>query len=241
LSAFAAALVAGFAVLALPPARCLPPDRRLRALARSDRSAGPRPRRTFAPLIALSRVRYRRRAVAGSRRECAEIVHALAAELRAGRPAASALGVVAGSARWLQEPLLAAAQAVRNGADAATELRRVAAVPGCAPLVAVAAAWSVTERVGGPVADVLDRIGAGLEAEHAHRESIEAALAGPRATTMLLAVLPLLGVALGRSMGADPLGLLLHRPLGWALLTAAGLLETAGLWWMRRITRSAMR
>ena len=261
---------AGLALLALAAPRPARPRRRLLRLAAPDAVAAPTPCRWTCTLLApagaatallvgaplplvaaafvvpfavrtLLRRRAARRAVTGRRGECVEVVHALAAELRAGRPPGAALSVVAASCSWVREPLSGAATAVRNGADAATELRRVADVPGCAAFESVAAAWSVTDRVGGPVATVLERIGAGLEADRLHREAVDAALAGPRATTTLLAVLPLLGVALGRAMGADPVQLLLHRPLGWALLAAAAVLELLGLAWMRRIARSATR
>jgi tight adherence protein B len=50
-----------------------------------------------------------------------------------------------------------------------------------------------------------------------------------------------MGLALGQAVGADPLHLLLHRPLGWGLLTGAGLLDGAGLVVMSMITRWATR
>jgi Flp pilus assembly protein TadB len=34
--------------------------------------------------------------------------------------------------------------------------------------------------------------------------------------------------------------LLLHRPVGWALLAGAALLELAGLVWSRRLVRSVL-
>jgi tight adherence protein B len=265
-----AGAAAGLTLLALAPAGTGRPRRRLRALAVTSRSAVVGPDRRSVLPVALTgaagslvlgaptpvlvaafgvpfagrwvvRRRTSRRLLVARRAECVEVVHALAAELRAGRPPGVALSVVGESAAALHELLSRAALAVGNGADAASELRRVAEVPGCAVFGAVAAAWSVTDRVGGPVADVLERIAAGLEADRLQRESLDAAMAGPRATTTLLAVLPLLGVALGRSMGADPVGLLLHRPLGWALLGAAGVLEILGVLWMGRIARSATR
>ena len=170
----------------------------------------------------------------------AEVVFALAAELRAGHTPAQALESAAASSGQLRGPLSVAARAVRAGAPAAEPLRSVAQLPGCEALLAVAAAWQVTEQAGGAVADVLDRLGRTLDESAADRRSFDAVLAGPRASMALLAGLPALGLALAQSAGAQPLHLLLHRPIGWALLTAAFVLEAAGLAWSRRLVRSVM-
>jgi len=108
-------------------------------------------------------------------------------------------------------------------------------------MLSVAAAWQVTEAVGGPVADVLDRIGDVLDADAQTRAALAAALAAPRATVALLAALPALGIALGESLGAHPLDLLTHKPIGWALLFAAGVLDCIGVVWMRLLVRRALR
>jgi tight adherence protein B len=171
---------------------------------------------------------------------CVEVVFALAAELRAGRTPAQALESAAASTDALRKPLGIAARAVRAGAPAADPLRVVAELPGCEALASVAAAWQVTEQAGGAVADVLDRLGQTLDADAADRRSFEAVLAGPRASMALLAGLPALGLAMAQSAGARPLRLLLHRPLGWALLGAAALLEVIGLAWSRRLVRGVM-
>jgi tight adherence protein B len=170
----------------------------------------------------------------------AEVVFALAAELRAGRTPAQALESAAASTSVLHDPLDAAARAVRAGAPAADPLRTVAKLPGCEALAAVAAVWQVTEQAGGAVADVLDRLGQTMDADAADRRSFEAVLAGPRASMALLAGLPLLGLAMAQSAGARPMRLLLHRPLGWALLASALLLEAFGLAWSRRLVRGVM-
>jgi tight adherence protein B len=190
--------------------------------------------------VVLARRRWGRQADA-RRSESVEVVNALAAEMRAGRPPGAALGAVAAVTSHLREPLTVAAAAVANGAAVAPELARIAALPGCAAFRSVAAAWTVTERLGGPVADVLERVGAGLDDERSHRAALDAALAGPRATMTLLALLPALGVLLGTSMGAEPLDLLLHRPLGWGLCAGAAVLDTLGVLWVRRIARAATR
>lgn len=197
-----------------------------------------------AVLTPLRRLLARGRGRRDRRRREAEVVDAvfaLAAELRAGRPPGRALALVAASTALLHQPLADAAGAVDAGARPCDELARVATVPGCAGMHAVAAAWAVTESAGGAVADVLDRLGDVLEAERQARDALDAALAGPRATMLLLAGLPALGLALGQSLGAHPVGLLVHRPLGWALLAVGGVLDGVGIAWTRLLIRRALR
>jgi tight adherence protein B len=191
-----------------------------------------------------TRVRASRRAVAGreaAARASVDVTVGLAAELRAGRTPAQALAAVAPWSGPLEPALTSAAAAVAAGAPAAAGLLRAAAVPGAEPLRQVAAAWRVTEATGGRLAGVLDRLAEALDGELELDQELESALAGPRATVVLLAGLPLLGLALGQSVGAHPLHLLLYRPLGWALLAGAALLDAAGVVVMARITRWATR
>lgn len=194
-------------------------------------------RRLPAPL----RRRRHRREVRRRSSEMVELVFALAAELRAGRPPGRALALVASSSSALRDPLTDAAAAVDAGARPGEELARIATVPGCAALGPVASAWTVTESAGGAVADVLDRLGEVLDAEQQARDALDAALAGPRATMVLLAGLPVLGLVLGESLGADPVGLLVHRPLGWALLAVGAMLDAAGVLWTRLLVRRALQ
>ena len=180
-----------------------------------------------------------RRLTAARSEVCAEIVHALAAELRAGHPPGAALAAVAVVAGPLREELTTAAHAAALGSSAATELRTCADLPGAESLRAVAAAWEVIERAGGPVADVLDRVGVVLEADEVDRRAFAADTAAPRATVVLLAALPVLAVGLGQASGAHPVRLLLHDRLGWMLLGGAALLDGVGIAWMRRLLRIA--
>lgn len=195
-----------------------------------------------APSASEAPGRWRRRREAKRREaETVEVVFALAAELRAGRPPGRALALVSSSSALLRAPLADAAAAVDAGARPGEELARVASVPGCAGLAAVAAAWTVTESAGGAVADVVDRLGDVLETERQAKDALDAALAGPRATMLLLAALPALGLALGESLGAHPVDLLVHRPIGWALLLVGGVLDGIGVLWTRLLVGRAMR
>lgn len=65
------------------------------------------------------------------------------------------------------------------------------------------------------------------------------ALAGPRATSRLVLVLPLVAVAFGVLLGQDTIGVLIGTPLGWACVAIGGGLGLAGWAWTRRLLRSA--
>ena len=63
------------------------------------------------------------------------------------------------------------------------------------------------------------------------------ATAGPRSSARLLAGLPLLGLAMGSGVGADPWAVLTTTGSGQALLVAGVLLEVAGIAWTGRLVR----
>jgi tight adherence protein B len=66
--------------------------------------------------------------------------------------------------------------------------------------------------------------------------TVAAGMAGARATAAILAGLPVLGVALGQLIGAEPVRFLLSDGAGGWLLMIGVTLACAGLWWSDRIT-----
>ena len=171
---------------------------------------------------------------AGNRRHTAararrlDDLSALAADLRAGLPPAGAAGLHAG---------------VLGGGPTATP----APVAGSAPIgedripALTGAVWRLAERTGAPAADLVERIERDARAEDRARASGAAQAAGARATALLLAALPLGGIALGYAIGADPLRVLLHTPLGAACAAAALVLQSGGLLWADRLTNGPAR
>ena len=99
----------------------------------------------------------------------------------------------------------------------------------------VAAVWRLAERTGAPAAELVERIEADVRAGDRSRASAAAQAAGARATALLLAALPVGGIALGYGIGVDPLRVLLHTPLGAACAAGAFTLQTAGLAWAARL------
>jgi tight adherence protein B len=100
-----------------------------------------------------------------------------------------------------------------------------------------AAAGLLAERIGAPTADLIDRIEADARAADRTRARAAAEAAGTKATALLLALLPAGGVLLGYGIGADPLHVLLHTPLGAACGITAALLQTGGVLWANRLAR----
>jgi tight adherence protein B len=186
-------------------------------------------------LTALAHRAMRARAARTLRRMRQESVirlcDSLAAEVRAGLPAWTAV------ARACSETaeLAAVASAARLGGDVADALHRCGGLPGAEGLRAVGAAWQVAGSTGTGLAAVLDRIAAGLRSDDEARAEVRSALAPPRATARLLAVLPVFGIGLGWSIGADPVRFLLGTPWGLGCLSCGVVLALAGLWWVERL------
>ncbi|MCA4135057.1 hypothetical protein [Arthrobacter sp. M4] len=105
--------------------------------------------------------------------------------------------------------------------------------------IEIAACFDVAETSGCPLANVLARFAAQLEAERDSEAARRTALAGPRATVKLLGWLPLMGLGLGTLLGVDPLGVLMGSPGGAAALAAGLVLTIAGRAWSSKLVRAA--
>jgi tight adherence protein B len=172
----------------------------------------------------------------------AEGVAALTAELRGGR-ALSQATAAAVAASGDEESGRLLARAVRL-----PETVSVLAAPPAGqgdPLGAAAdrisAAVRLSSRTGCSLADVLAAVHDDLGARRRHRQELRAATAAPRASAMLLAGLPLLGLAMGSGIGADPWRVLTATGTGQVLLVAGVGLELAGLAWSRRLVDRVVR
>jgi tight adherence protein B len=154
--------------------------------------------------------RCRRRAAAGELARSVEAVGAFAAELRAGLPVPEA-----GSSF---EALLGNAEAAQR----------------------VTAARQISDRLGAPLADLLDQVDEDLRAGQRLRAAVEAETAGAQATGVLLAVLPVAAIAIGSGLGTHPLQQLLHTPLGQACALLGLAAQCAGMVWERRMISAAV-
>ncbi|MFR9724360.1 type II secretion system F family protein [Streptomyces sp. MS19] len=194
----------------------------------------------LAPL-AVRRRRHVRdgRAAERRRKEVVAFCASLAGEVRAGRTPVQALAAV--PPEGLGERGAALRAAARYGGDIPAALGRAAGQPGAEGLRGVAACWAVAVDGGASLATGLERVAEVLRAEQAQREELRSQLAGPRATTFLLAGLPVFGLLLGAAMGVRPLEVLLHTTPGLVCLLLGAALEWAGVFWVAAIVRRAER
>lgn len=177
-----------------------------------------------------AREAQRQRAVVG------ELLSALVAELRSGAEPGPALVAAARGLAGLDELVAAAA---RPTGDVPAALAALARRPGGSTAGDLAAAWRVGALTGCGLADPVARVLHGHRGEDRLRREVAAELAGPRATAWLLSGLPMVGVALGVALGADPAGFLLGTAPGRLVLVLGLALVLAGFWWTRQITDSA--
>lgn len=192
------------------------------------------------PAAILYWSRRKAKAARGQRTaEVAEACLALAGELRTGQPPDQAMAVVA--AEW-PDLFGTAARRAAVGGDPAAALRTAAEQPGAQPLAAVACAWEVSGHTGASLSSVLVTVSDSLRADAAVRREADAQLASVRATSRLLALLPIATLLLfSTGGGRTPVQFLLSSPYGVACLVAALTFIVAGLAWVRRTADQAMR
>jgi tight adherence protein B len=171
------------------------------------------------------------RAFAGARARVLDALCALAADLRAGLPPAAAWPV---GARVTGSP--GGARVTGSPGDVATADSDAVWAHDERIAHLIGSVWRLAEQSGAPLAELIERIEADARAADRARAIAAAQAAGARATALLLAGLPAGGIALGYAIGADPLWILLHTPLGAGCALAALVLQLAGLTWTDRLT-----
>ena len=253
-----AALALAAALLTWPSA-----PRRLRALPRPPRR---RPWAVLAPvLIALAwlvpipvavaagamvgtvALRRHRRAMQG--RRAAESValqsalEVLVGELRVGAHPVAAFSVAAQEvAGPVADGMRAVAARARLGADVAAGLDDVAVA---SPLPMhwhrLAVCWRLAEARGLAVATLMQTAAQDIVERERFSARVTAAMAGARTTAAMLAGLPVIGIALGQMIGAEPVAFLLAPGVGGWLLVIGVLLACAGLLWSDRIVAGVLK
>lgn len=139
------------------------------------------------------------------------------------------------------ELLTPVVEVARRHGDLGAALTAVSQRPGAAALRDLGSAWRVAEVAGAPLSTVLDRFVEGQRHDQDQRRQLLADVAPARATAQLMAVLPVVGLALGSGLGADPVRTLLTTLPG-SLCLAAGLsLSCLGLTWIDRMVDHATR
>lgn len=165
-----------------------------------------------------------------------EGVAVLAAELRSGRSLATATETAAAAC-----PDAGAGRALATAVRDPRGRGPAHADAGMRSAVArVAAGAELSIRTGCSLAAVLGAVEDDLRARSRHRLELRTATAGPRAGAAVLAGLPLLGLAMGSGVGADPWRVLTTTFAGQVLLVAGVAFEAVGLWWSRWLVRRAV-
>ncbi|WP_070771250.1 type II secretion system F family protein [Corynebacterium sp. HMSC075D04] len=164
-----------------------------------------------------------RRARAASKRTeaVATFLGHLGTNVEAGAPLHAALERAAEHApREIARDVAHLIHHVGTGAPLAAETDEFARI---APLFALSASRGV------PLSRLVAAARDDIDHARRHRATTNAALAGPKTTAVVLALLPFAGLLMGAAMGANPLALLTGGGLGGVLLTVGTALVCAGV------------
>jgi len=218
--------------------------------------AGPGGSLAAAMVTATATARWRagrdRRAAATAATGLSDALGVLVAELRAGAHPSDAVRAAADTPadtpsevpRTMSTDVVRALAAVAAAASLGGDVPAVLRTAGPAPLRSwlgrLADAWSLADRYGIPLADLLDAVRSDTEHRVRFAAEVQARLAGPRATASVLAGLPLLGLALGHAVGAAPLRVLCETPVGQVLLVIGTGLACVGVQWSARLVSGAV-
>lgn len=187
------------------------------------------------------RIRQDRRAAESVALQSA--LEVLVGELRTGAHPVSAFGVAAEEVSGhVAAGMRAVAARARLGADVAAGLDDAAVV---SPLPMhwqrLAACWRLAEAHGLAVATLMQTAGQDIVERERFSSKVSAAMVGARTTAAMLAGLPVVGIALGQLIGAEPIAFLLAPGIGGWLLVVGVLLACAGLLWSDRIVAGVLR
>lgn len=186
------------------------------------------------------------------------------AQIRTSRAATTAaeqtskmLGAIAGDLRAGATPHDAIVHLTHDAPAPLAELYTLAAhrcASGVAPAVAFIDApepyrdlraagrlWLIADQRGIALAELLEHMQHRIDARLKHARATAAALQGSQATAVILAALPLAGLAMGTAMGARPWQFLVGTFLGQLLLVLGTFLACAGFLWVDRIVAGAVR
>lgn len=193
----------------------------------------------------------------------AAVTERLAVLLAAGVPASAAWGYLATavatrprsrSPALVDTVLAAASDAAQDGSDISAAIAAAAREPGdssgrargrarASPeadaWLAVAAAWSVAMETGAPLSGCLHELARSQRALGQAQRDIDAALAGPRSTSRLVMVLPVVGLLFGLLLGFDTVGTLLGTVPGAICLAGAAALMLLAWRWSTAMVRRA--
>jgi tight adherence protein B len=191
---------------------------------------------------ATVRLRYRRRRRSRRGTEEGRALEAgldvLVGELRVGAHPVRAFDVAADETIGpVSLALRTVAARARMGADVAAGLR-AAAASSALPMhwERLAVCWQLASDHGLAIATLMRAAQRDIAERQRFSAKVTSALAGARATAVILAGLPMLGLLLGQLIGARPLNFLFSQGAGGWLLVTGVALVCGGQLWSDRIT-----
>lgn len=175
-----------------------------------------------------------------------QLVHALeivVAELRVGAHPAEAFAIAGTESSGEVGEIL---RAVSSRADLGGDVVNGLTVASRRSVIAdqwdrLATCWRLAQHNGLPIGLLIAAAQRDIAERQRFSAQVEADLAGPRATAVTLAALPVFGVALGQLVGANPMQLLFDGGVGGWLLIVGVLLAGLGLLWSDRIAEQVHR
>jgi tight adherence protein B len=194
-----------------------------------------------AGVLAAGRAWERRRRSARDERRLSGLAAALAgfaADLRAGRTFDEA--AVAAAAACPDAAVSEALGRALRAPEVATE-RPGEGRPWEDAVGRIAAGVRLSGRTGCSLAAVACAVEDDLRARLRQQQDLRTAVAAPQASAVLLAALPLLALAMGSGIGAEPWQVLTSTLAGNLLLVVGVGLEALGLAWSSRLVRRAVR
>ena len=180
----------------------------------------------------------RRGRAADEGRALAAALEVLVGELRVGAHPVRAFETAAEEAKGTVATALSTVAArSRLGADVASGLDAAASRSALgAEWARMAVAWQLAADHGMAISVMMRTAQTDIVERQRFWARVQANLAGARATAVILAALPVLGIALGELIGATPIAFLTGGGPGGSFLVAGTVLLCAGLWWADRIT-----
>ena len=130
-------------------------------------------------------------------------------------------------------------RSLQEGTDLQAAMGSDSKKDGFVALAELSLIFSVSEIAGAPISAALTRLIHNLVATRTSKQLIAAELASTKATILVLASLPVIGILLATILGAAPLSWLFHTMAGRFFLILGLTLEVLGLIWVKRITSRA--
>lgn len=187
----------------------------------------------------LSLIDRRRRNEPTPTEKLGAALRSLASELRAGVAPGEALARAAGIPPLWPNALTAARLGEPVDSGFLVDAERDAAL--AASLRQLAACWHVGVTRGSGLAVSVERLALSLRTQQELQTTLRNELAAPRATSRMLAFLPVVGVGMGYLLGADPIAWFLSSSIGAVVFAIALALTLAGSAWTRAIVRRVDR